>query len=258
MIIYTNANLFLSPAQTLVNTVNTVGVMGKGIAKDFKHYYPQMFRHYQRMCKEDKLTIGKLMISKGEPVIYRGKPTTKNRQRWVLNFPTKKHWRAGSKIEYLEAGLKKFVDTYHQHGIKSVSFPQLGVGNGGLNWKDVNELMSFYLDRLDIPVYIHIYHPNTDHYNDSSQSLIEKNLNVSNNEWRMSKYLQDAGFTTSKYVNVDGIVLPNSPAYFKAVHLANTKSFTFLNAKEELKTIWLQKNSSEHDKEPKFEQLSLL
>ncbi|KDA98356.1 macro domain-containing protein [Lactobacillus paragasseri] len=73
MIIYTNKNLFLSPAQTLVNTVNTVGVMGKGIAKDFKKFYPQMFKRYKYLCDKGKFQPGQLMLSKEEPEIYRKK-----------------------------------------------------------------------------------------------------------------------------------------------------------------------------------------
>ena len=112
MIIYTDENLFLSPAQTLVNTVNTVGVMGKGIAKEFKKYYPLMYEKYRVLSKSNRLDIGQLMLSKDEPVLYRKKEIGKYRRRWVLNFPTKRHWRNKSKIEYIDAGLAKFVKEY--------------------------------------------------------------------------------------------------------------------------------------------------
>ncbi|BDZ32235.1 macro domain-containing protein [Lactiplantibacillus sp. WILCCON 0030] len=145
MLMYVDSNLFDSPAQVLVNTVNTVGVMGKGIALQFKKLYPEMFRNYQRFCEDGKLTIGKLYLYK-----------TPN--KWVLNFPTKKNWRKKSKLTYIESGLKKFVDTYQEKGIESIAFPQLGTGNGGLDWEhEVKPLMEKYLRKLPIKVYIHIY-----------------------------------------------------------------------------------------------------
>ncbi len=145
MLVYVESNLFDSQAQVLVNTVNTVGVMGKGIALQFKKLYPDMFRKYQSFCDNGSLTIGKLYLYK-----------TPN--KWILNFPTKKNWRNKSKIEYIDEGLKKFVETYSEKGIESISFPQLGTGNGGLDWeKEVKPLMEKYLRKLPIKVYIHIY-----------------------------------------------------------------------------------------------------
>ncbi|MEK4847602.1 macro domain-containing protein [Bacillus sp. FSL W8-0183] len=144
MIIYVKGNIFESPAQVLVNTVNTVGVMGKGIAKQFKDIYPEMFEQYQTFCENKDLDIGKLWIYKSN-------------HKWVLNFPTKKHWRSPSKLEYIEAGLQKFVSTYEEKGITSISFPLLGCGNGGLDWEnDVKPLMERYLRPLPIEVYIHL------------------------------------------------------------------------------------------------------
>lgn len=145
MITYVNISLFDSPAQALVNTVNTVGVMGKGIAAIFKKLYPKMYQQYRRLCNEKKLNIGILHI-------YR----TPN--KIIVNFPTKKHWRNPSRVEYIEAGLEKFVQHYTDYGISSVSFPQLGCGNGELNWQaQVQPVMEHYLQSLPIPVYIHLY-----------------------------------------------------------------------------------------------------
>lgn len=145
MIIYTKNNLFKSPAKVLVNTVNTVGVMGKGIALEFKRLYPDMFNQYQHYCENGQLSIGKLWLYKS--------PT-----KWILNFPTKQDWRNKSKIEYLESGLKKFVENYQRLGITSISFPELGAGNGGLDWnKEVRPLMEQYLSKLPIRIYIHLY-----------------------------------------------------------------------------------------------------
>ena len=138
-------SLFKSPAQTLVNTVNTAGVMGKGIAAEFKRLYPKMYKQYRKICQEGKLEIGKLFI-------YR----TPN--KIIVNFPTKKHWKEKSRVEYLELGLRKFVDYYSDYGISSVSFPQLGCGHGELDWVcQVKPVIEKHLNDLPIPVYIHLY-----------------------------------------------------------------------------------------------------
>ena len=144
MITYVVCDLFESPARVLVNTVNTVGVMGKGIAKQFKQVYPDMFREYQEICESRKFEVGDLWLYK-----------TAN--KWVLNFPTKKHWRQPSRIDYIESGLEKFVATYHVYGITSVSFPFLGCGNGELDWEtQVQPVMERYLKELPIDVFIHL------------------------------------------------------------------------------------------------------
>lgn len=118
--------------------------MGKGIAKQYKDLYPEMFTQYQKYCEEHLLGIGKLWIYKTE-------------HKWILNFPTKKHWRNPSEIEYVEQGLQKFVATYKEKGIRSISFPALGCGNGGLDWEsEVKPLMAKYLGNLDIEILIHM------------------------------------------------------------------------------------------------------
>jgi O-acetyl-ADP-ribose deacetylase (regulator of RNase III) len=142
MLTYRRTNLFQSTAQTLVNTVNCVGVMGKGIARDFKEREPDMFKAYKSICERKQMAPGKLWLWKGA-------------KNWVLNFPTKKHWRHPSKIEWIEQGLKKFADNYERLAIKEISFPLLGCGNGGLNWEDVRPVMERYLSDLQIPVFIH-------------------------------------------------------------------------------------------------------
>lgn len=142
MLVYLRTDLFSSPAQTLVNTVNTIGVMGKGVAKTFKERYPEMFREYKEYCDRGEIRPGTLMLWRG-------------REKWVLNFPTKTTWRLPSKVEYVEAGLCRFVETYEELGITSVSFPPLGCGNGNLEWGEVKPLMERYLKRVQIPVYIH-------------------------------------------------------------------------------------------------------
>ena len=105
MLTYLYASLFDSPAQTLVNTVDTVGVMGKGIAKTFRDRYPAMFAEYRKLCDRGELDIGKLHLWKGD-------------DRWVLNFPTKTTWRLPSKLSYIEAGLQTFVSKYEKMGTR--------------------------------------------------------------------------------------------------------------------------------------------
>jgi O-acetyl-ADP-ribose deacetylase (regulator of RNase III) len=144
MLIYHRTSLLKSKAQTVVNTVNTVGVMGKGLAAAFKQRYPAMFERYKILCDTDQLKIGNLWLWKSS-------------DQWVLNFPTKTHWRFPSKLEYIERGLEKFVAEYETRGITEVSFPRLGCGNGGLKWKDVRPLMERYLSKLPIQIYIHDY-----------------------------------------------------------------------------------------------------
>ena len=101
-----------------------------------------MFKVYRDLCKEKRFDIGQLWLWKGS-------------DQWVLNFPTKEHWRNPSKLSYIEAGLKKFGVQYEQRGIREIAFPRLGCGNGGLDWVDVRPLMERYLIPLPIPVYTH-------------------------------------------------------------------------------------------------------
>jgi O-acetyl-ADP-ribose deacetylase (regulator of RNase III) len=143
MILYVKGNLFNSPAQVLVNTVNTVGVMGKGVALEFKRLYPEMYKQYRALCEAGQFDIGMLWLYKSP-------------NKWVLNFPTKKHWRNPSKVEYIEAGLQKFVATYAEMGIHSIAFPPLGCGNGQLDFEQqVQPLMHRYLRNLPIDVFIY-------------------------------------------------------------------------------------------------------
>lgn len=143
MILYVKGNLFQSPAQVLVNTVNTVGVMGKGIALEFKRLFPEMYCQYRNLCEQKRFEIGKLWLYKSP-------------NKWVLNFPTKQDWRSPSRIEYIEAGLNRFVETYAALGIHSIAFPPLGCGNGQLHFDtQVKPLMESYLRHLPIDIFIY-------------------------------------------------------------------------------------------------------
>ena len=143
MILYVQGDLFQSPAQVLVNTVNTVGVMGKGVALQFKRHFPEMYAKYRELCEKGDFSVGSLWLYK-----------TPN--KWVLNFPTKRPWRQPSRIEYVESGLKKFVETYSTMGIHSIAFPSLGCGNGQLDFRSqVQPLMEKYLQSLPIEVFVY-------------------------------------------------------------------------------------------------------
>lgn len=143
-----SGNIFNTKAQTVVNTVNSVGVMGKGIALVYKLRYPKMFDLYIEHCKKGLIGIGKLWLYKGE-----------ENAPWVLNFPTKFHWKYPSKLEYIEKGLVKFLQTYSEKGITSIAFPLLGTYNGGLDRQDVLTLMNKYLGQCNLPVEIYEYDP---------------------------------------------------------------------------------------------------
>lgn len=145
MITYVQGSLFSSPADVLVNTVNLVGVMGKGIAKEFKRIYPEMFREYRIVCERGELQIGTMHYWHG-------------RNKSILNFPTKRHWRSRSQVEDIRKGLTTFAQTYDQLAVKSIAFPQLGCGNGELDWNsEVRPVMEEILGTLPIEVFIHLY-----------------------------------------------------------------------------------------------------
>lgn len=140
---YVKGDIFESKAQTIVNPVNCKGHMGKGLALAFKEGYPDMFVVYQEECRTGKLRIGK-------PTLY------SNSTPWILNFPTKNHWRDPSKLEYIDEGLQFVVANYKQLGIDSIAFPKLGAGLGTLSWDEVGPLMAKDLSQLVIDVYIYI------------------------------------------------------------------------------------------------------
>ncbi|MCY3990394.1 MAG: macro domain-containing protein [Caldilineaceae bacterium] len=143
MILYVQGDLFQSPAQVLVNTVNTVGVMGKGVALQFKRHFPEMYGKYRELCEKGDFNVGSLWLYKSP-------------NKWVLNFPTKRHWRQPSRIEDVESGLRKFVETYSNMGIHSIAFPLLGCGNGQLDFSSqVQPLIEKYLQPLPIEVFVY-------------------------------------------------------------------------------------------------------
>lgn len=142
MLTYSNSTVFNVEAQTIANTINCEGVMGAGIALEFKLRYPKMFEDYVRRYERKEVRIG-------EPYLFReyGYP-------WILNFPTKKHWKYPSKLDWIQQGLEHFASHYQESGITSIAFPMLGTNNGHLDWTEVMSLMEHYLGALSINVQI--------------------------------------------------------------------------------------------------------
>ena len=153
-----SGNIFNSEADAIVNTVNCVGVMGKGLALNFKQRYPEMYKAYRRICNQHQLRPGMIL------------PYTKS-EKLILNFAVKDHWRNPSSFEWVAESLIRFVNNYERLGIKSAAFPWLGAGNGKLSKKRVREIMMRYLEPL--PISIEIY----DFDNSTSKLSIEGSCN---------------------------------------------------------------------------------
>jgi len=171
MIEIKKGNIFTSKCQTIVNTVNCVGVMGAGIAYEFKLRYPDMFDKYKVFCDSGLIDIGNLWIYKlSKDEAYEN----------ILNFPTKKHWKYPSKEEYLEKGLKKFIDTYKEKKISSVAFPLLGASKGGISEQTTIEIMKRYLENIDIPIEIWYFDPTSkdDLYENFRDKFLNLDINI--------------------------------------------------------------------------------
>lgn len=132
MIHYQTGDLFTADVAALVNPVNTKGVAGKGLALQFKKAFPDNFAKYRHACTLGDVVCGSVFI------VYRG--VTAN-PRWIINFPTKRHWRQPSKLAYIEVGLEHLVEKINLFKIRSLAIPALGCGEGGLHWADVQPLI---------------------------------------------------------------------------------------------------------------------
>lgn len=132
MIEFKNGNLLEADVEALVNTVNTAGVMGKGIALQFKQAFPANFAAYEKASKQEEILPGKVFIHETGQM---GNP------RYIINFPTKRHWRAKARLDDIESGLNDLVRVVRENDIKSIAIPPLGCGFGGLNWEDVRPLI---------------------------------------------------------------------------------------------------------------------
>lgn len=153
MIEYRTGNLLEAKADAIVNTVNTVGVMGKGIALMFKEAYPTNFKAYAAACKAGDVKTGTMFVTANDEL---------EGPAWIINFPTKEHWRGNSRMEWIESGLVDLRRVIQEKKIRSIALPPLGCGNGGLEWPDVRSRIEEALSDLD-PVQVLVYAP-TDHY----------------------------------------------------------------------------------------------
>jgi O-acetyl-ADP-ribose deacetylase (regulator of RNase III) len=133
MINLTQGDILKADAEALVNTVNCVGIMGRGVALQFKKAFPANFKAYELACKADQVQPGKMFV---HDLNHLYNP------RFIVNFPTKRHWKSQSRIEDIQSGLTDLITIIQQHNIRSIAIPPLGCGLGGLNWEDVKPLIT--------------------------------------------------------------------------------------------------------------------
>jgi O-acetyl-ADP-ribose deacetylase (regulator of RNase III) len=149
MINYKTGDLFDDNAEAIVNTVNCVGVMGRGIALQFKKRFPDNFKAYEARCKQGEINPGKMFVFEIDSFIN---------PKFIVNFPTKRHWRGASRIEDIESGLIDLVKVIEKNKIASIAIPPLGSGLGGLDWNVVSERIVSALSNLK-DVEVNIYEP---------------------------------------------------------------------------------------------------
>lgn len=164
MMEFTQGNLLDASAEALVNTVNTVGVMGKGIALMFKEAFPANFRAYEDACKNHEVKIGRMFVTENR---------TLSGPRWIINFPTKKHWRQPSKLEWIQEGLFDLRKVVQEHKIHSIALPPLGSGNGGLDWCDVRPEVERILGELE-DVKVIVFEPTAKYQNVAKRTGVDK------------------------------------------------------------------------------------
>lgn len=164
MITFTKGNLLSASAEALVNTVNTVGIMGKGVALMFKETFPENFKVYEDACKRGEVRVGKMLVM--ERLLLGG-------PKWIINFPTKEHWRNPSKLEWIEAGLDDLAWVIKEKKIHSIALPPLGSGNGGLNWVDVRPIIERKLGVMP-DVQVVVYEPTQEYQNVAKRSGVER------------------------------------------------------------------------------------
>lgn len=150
MIKFKNGNILHEDVEALINTVNCVGVMGRGIALQFKNTFPDNFKAYAAACKKQEVQPGKMFVYE---------TGRSNNHKYIINFPTKRHWRGKSRIEDIESGLKDLVKVIRQHKISSIAVPPLGSGLGGLNWPTVRALIESVLGSLQDDIQVVIFEP---------------------------------------------------------------------------------------------------
>lgn len=164
MLTYTKGNLLHAGAEALVNTVNTVGVMGKGVALMFRDTFPENFRAYEVACKAGEVQTGRMFVTESQALAG---------PRWIVNFPTKQHWRQPSRMEWVTEGLKDLRRVITEKQMRSVALPPLGCGNGGLDWDEVRpEIEKALADLQDVEVIV--YEPSSAYQNVAKQVGVSK------------------------------------------------------------------------------------
>ena len=163
MIGYLRGNLLESGAEALVNTVNTVGVSGKGIALMFKDAFPENFRAYAAACQDNLIAPGGLFVTERHDMLG---------PRFIVNFATKQHWRQPSRLPWIEQGLATLRQEIQQRGIRSIAIPPLGAGNGGLDWDTVKPLIADAMAGLDCDILV--YEPTRAYQNVVKRHGVEK------------------------------------------------------------------------------------
>lgn len=168
MIHYTQGNLLDAEVEALVNTVNTVGIMGKGIALMFKEAFPENFRLYAAACKRGEVQIGRMFFTERPPLAGSGRGP-----RWIINFPTKRHWRDRTRPEWVQAGLADLTRLLQEKAIRSIALPPLGCGNGGLEWSAVRPLIEQALAGFP-SVEVLVYEPTPRYQNVAKREGVEQ------------------------------------------------------------------------------------
>jgi O-acetyl-ADP-ribose deacetylase (regulator of RNase III) len=164
MIRFTTGNLLTAEAEALVNTVNTVGVMGKGIALMFKEAFPENYKAYEAACAAHEVVVGHMFVSERHELMG---------PRWIINFPTKKHWRHPSQLAWIEDGLSDLRHVIERLKIRSIALPPLGSGNGGLEWSVVRPRVEALLGNL-ADVEVIVYEPTSQYQNVAKRGGVEK------------------------------------------------------------------------------------
>ncbi len=147
---FTQGNLLLAPVTALVNTVNTEGVMGKGLALQFRQAYELNYKLYRQACKEGRVHVGEMFVTETGAAFG---------PRYIINFPTKRHWKEASRMEYITTGLEALKVVLREKGIESVALPPLGCGNGGLDWHEVRPVIEDSLRELEGQVEVQLFAP---------------------------------------------------------------------------------------------------
>ena len=163
MLEYTRGNLLDASAEALVNTVNEVGVMGKGIALMFKERFPEPSQQYVRASKAGGVRVGTMFVTATEELF----------PKWIIHFPTKRHWRHPSKVEWIQSGLQDLVKVVRELGISSIAVPPLGCGNGGLDWQDVRPLIEEAFASIS-GIEATIYEPTVEYQNKPKRIGVEE------------------------------------------------------------------------------------